>query len=363
MRFECPNDFINKIQCIGVSKKVYIWGICIYGNMLGKLFNKNKIGWDGYYDNFNKNEETQLNGKPIYKGNAVNILEEAVYILAMRNYVPVKNQLISIGISDTNIITFENIEFLDEIGNSLEEFKVSENRIKAFKNIHQGETCFIIGNGPSLCIEDLERIHEAGIVSFASNLIFKCYDKTQWRPDYYFFTDGKGIKETFDNYEVLRYVSENCNYIFSRSNGEISEYIDKVSNLILFRFVFSNSEDPFEFSSDCSEKVYIGNTVTYAMFQVAAYMGFKKIYLLGMDHNFSIEQSEDGKIIKREDVKDHSEILGNYSMWGVPEPRRIERAYLSAEIYANTHGISIFNTTRGGKLEIFKRKSFDEVVR
>ena len=28
------------------------------------------------------------------------------------------------------------------------------------RNTHQGESCFIIGNGPSLTIEDLEMLHE-----------------------------------------------------------------------------------------------------------------------------------------------------------------------------------------------------------
>ena len=60
----------------------------------------------------------------------------------------------------------------------------------------------------------------------------------------------------------------------------------------MFRQVFSSSEEKFDFSIDCSDKVYIGYTVTYIMIQMAAYMGFKEIYLLGMDHDFSLDSDD-----------------------------------------------------------------------
>ena len=58
-------------------------------------------------------------------------------------------------------------------------------KLKQFKNTHKGETCFIIGNGPSLKVGDLTRIHELGIPSFAFNRIFCIFDETPWRPTYY----------------------------------------------------------------------------------------------------------------------------------------------------------------------------------
>ena len=37
----------------------------------------------------------------------------------------------------------------------------------------------------------------------------------------------------------------------------------------------------------------------------------------------------------------------------------VERAFQSAKLYAENHGIKIYNATRGGKLEIFERADFD----
>lgn len=44
-------------------------------------------------------------------------------------------------------------------------------RISLFKQTHCGETCFIIGNGPSLKVEDLTRLSELNIPLFWKNII------------------------------------------------------------------------------------------------------------------------------------------------------------------------------------------------
>jgi hypothetical protein len=147
--------------------------------------------------------------------------------------------------------------------------------------------------------------------------------------------------------------------MFVRSNGNLNENSCEKRNIVCLKFVFSKFEHEFDFSTDCSEKIYIGYMVTYAMLQMAVYMGFKEIYLLGMDHNFSREKQGDGSIATKENVRNHAAILGNYGLWGVAEPVKTTNAYKSAKNYADGHGIKIYNATRGGKLEVFERVDFD----
>ena len=359
--FNTLDEFLEKIKTISVHNKIYIWGISIYGNLLGRLFNERRISWIGYYDNFNDIEESQLNFKPVYKNIEIDTSKNAIYILAMRNYDAVKKQLLSEGVKEKNILYFDNTKILEAIEEVLTGYVVSTDLLKTFKNKHKGEACFIVGNGPSLCTQDLDIIYKAGICSFACNLIFKCYSHTLWRPDYYFFTDGIGIRKTFKDKDVLQYAAQNCKYMFSRSNGELAEYKDVVENLILFKQVFSDSEQKFDFSEDCAEKVYTGYTVTYVMLQLAAYMGFEKIYLLGMDHTFSIELDKQNNVIENQNISNHAKILGDYSMWGIPDTIKTSLAYASAKRYADSKGIKIYNATRGGRLEIFERKNFDKL--
>lgn len=361
MQFGDIKKFMESMANISGKNKLYIWGRSVYGNLLGALFNEHQIEWDGYYDNFCDFQEGYLNKKCTFKGEAVDASERAFYVLSMRDYKPVQRQLLEKGVDLEHIICFENGHVLDSIGEAVQGSAVSIEQLKVFHNKHKGEKCFVIGNGPSLTIEDLERIHRSGVISFASNLIFGCYDKTKWRPEYYFFTDGMGIRETFQDRKDIEYVAQNCRYFFSRSNGDLAKWAQEISNLVLFKYVYSESEERFDFSSDCAEKVYTGYTVTYAMLQMAVYMGFEEIYLLGMDHSFSVERRKDGRIIENKNVRNHSEIMEKDRMWGVADMERVEKAYTAAKAYADTHGIKIYNATRGGKLEIFERITFDEL--
>src|SRR5699024_7865108 len=60
-------------------------------------------------------------------------------------------------------------------------------RIEALRNCHKGERCFIIGNGPSLRAEDLDKLKNE--ITFACNRINLIFDQTDWRPTYYCITD------------------------------------------------------------------------------------------------------------------------------------------------------------------------------
>ena len=67
--------------------------------------------------------------------------------------------------------------------------------IRPLKNIHAGQACVVIGNGPSLKVVDLTKLHELGIPTFACNRIHLIFPQTPWRPDYYFMSDEKLVKQ------------------------------------------------------------------------------------------------------------------------------------------------------------------------
>lgn len=62
--------------------------------------------------------------------------------------------------------------------------------IFALRDKYKGRRCFIVCNGPSLRIEDLDKIHENGDISIAMNMIGRCFDKTKWRPTVLMASDG-----------------------------------------------------------------------------------------------------------------------------------------------------------------------------
>jgi len=115
------------------------------------------------------------------------------------------------------------------------------------------------------------------------------------------------------------------------------------------------------FSEDITEGVYLGHTVVYDIaIQLAAYMGVKEIYLLGVDNSY-VKDIKKGHFIKNyysdNSIKKYKLEAVNDSGW----QERTLKAYEKAEIYSRGHGFRIYNATRGGKLEVFERVDFDSL--
>lgn len=222
-------------------------------------------------------------------------------------------------------------------------------KIKKFENIHEGERCFVIGNGPSLRIEDLEKIKENGDYSFASNMVFKCFDDTSWRPDFYCAQDFNLIKSNID---LISSKTDEYKYGFF----PINLYRDYPKNFLFNKKnYFFEIEDLYwehnkpQFSFDISKCSYEGFTVTYFMIQLALYMGFKEIYLLGIDHSYGKNNNA------------YSKILKDATTYNPPQLDKTTQAYELADKMVRTKGARVYNATRGGYLEAFERKDFDNL--
>lgn len=242
--------------------------------------------------------------------------------------------------------------------NNFEKTKAGKN-LNKYKDIHKGESCFLIGNGPSLNADDLTKIEESGYKTFAFNRIYYIFNKTDWRPSFYFTEDIKIIKQSLDEINNL-----NLDYIFTPDIINF-DYNMKISNAIYFKQIMEKFNDDLpQFSDNFYEKTYWGGTVTYTAIQMAVYMGFKEIYLIGVDHNFSMYEDKDGNIIRDNTVKDY--FCDNYNedkeKLEIPNLDDSTKAYIAARKYCDKNNIKIYNATRGGKLEVFERVSFDEIL-
>ena len=265
-----------------------------------------------------------------------------------------------IGFNRTLLITVDRYELAQGVTDNkefIDVFDCTDNisqyynpRITRFHNIHNGEECVIVATGPSLRYEDLEVLNTLNVHTISMNRIWMAYNKTNWRPEYYVIQDHRYIQEDMEVLDTLDskavFVCDSC-----------QEYIDREhpSNHFLFhtQFEYKKSTLP-KFSTDFARKNYNGATVTYTCLQLAVYLGFKKIYLLGVDFNIVGNYS---------DAQNH--FTDQYYKNKLPSPGffRDENsmAFLSAKKFSEDNNIKIINITRGGKLEIFKRESFDYI--
>ena len=233
--------------------------------------------------------------------------------------------------------------------------------LQTLRGIHEGGRCFIIGNGPSLRAEDLDKLK--GEYTFAANRIFNIFDKTDWRPTYYVSTDDKILKEHQN--ELAKY-SLGHMFLSSRfctiqaPTNVLSRIYD--GNCLQLDVDFDRyNKTSIYISEDVSNHYCDGQTVTFAAIQLAIYMGFKEIYLIGVDHNYSRTVDISGKVNVDTAVQDYFDNK-RYDNSYPAAVNTAQYAYTIAREYSDAHSIKIFNATRGGKLEVFERVDFDELM-
>lgn len=235
-------------------------------------------------------------------------------------------------------------------------YRSSSKKIANYKNLNESRRCFIIGNGPSLRAGDLDKLKNE--YTFGTNMIYKIFSETKWRPTYYVAQDYVALEHLYkDSLNNLR-----SSKIFLPTDvRNININYSKDIN-----YFYLNRRNPFprcpKFSSDVSKVIYEGGSVTYSAIQLAAYMGFKEIYLLGMDHSYKRVINTRGEITEDNCVKDYFSVNYNQNQSNTPANLELPSlAYNSAKQYCDKNKINIYNATRGGKLEIYDRVNFDEL--
>ncbi len=232
-------------------------------------------------------------------------------------------------------------------------------KLAALKDIHKGERCFIVANGPSLKAEDLDLLQKNGEVTFAMNRIYKIFPETIWKPTYYVCEDINIFHESLEEINSipakLKFIPINHKWF----NGI------KVNKALYFWANYQRNKDfPDSFSPDISKQMDSMGTVTFTCMNIAAFMGFKEIYLLGVDHNYTVTINESGETVVDPNAKDY--FCENYDTdikdIVVHDMGQNTRAYRKAKKYCDEHDIHIYNATRGGKLEVFPRVSFDDII-
>ena len=230
-------------------------------------------------------------------------------------------------------------------------------RIRKFYNIHHNERCFIIGNGPSLRVEDLNRLK--GEYTFAANRIYRLYENTDWRPTYWMCVDPYLIRDDHRciyKLEGVRFVSDELLLYNVQTQPDL--YL--IYNEQPFYIKKYSGNNPISFSFDCSRKLCAGETVTYNAIQMAVYMGFTKIYLIGVDHSYSHVLNTKGKVVVDPLVKDYFGDVKTEA-YNIQNEIISTKAYAEAKKICEARKILIRNATRGGKLNVFERISFDSL--
>lgn len=238
-------------------------------------------------------------------------------------------------------------------------------KIKQFKNKYKGQRCFIVGTGPSLTVEQLDMLKDE--VTFSLNSIYKLFDKTSWRPTFYVQNDmaldyGMALPQSVRWNELkswlCKYQMNNLIFTTSNYNKEISEMANGKCFFIPAEETYYHliRKDPPRFGKDCTKRVYSYRTTVYLITQIARYMGFSEIYLLGTDANYTSAKAhvydEDRDYRRLFSNKNTARIMTNDILMG----------FKAIRYHSDRLKYKVFNCTPEGNLEYFQRVDLVDVI-
>lgn len=222
-------------------------------------------------------------------------------------------------------------------------------KLEAFRNKHAGEDCFIIGNGPSLNQMDLSPL--ANYHTFGLNKIFLIFDRVDLNLSYLVAVNPHVIEQSREVYPQLPFPMF---LSYSASEGVIPDRpnINRLHTL-----------NTWSFYETISQPICEGNTVTYVAMQVAYHMGFKRVFIIGVDHSYQQSgKSHETQVFQGEDVNHFHPDYFKGQPWQLADVYGSEVSYHLAQYHFLRDGRQILDATTGGKLQVFPKISYEEAL-
>lgn len=228
----------------------------------------------------------------------------------------------------------------------------SRSSVRKMKGRHEGETCIIIANGPSINKINMKLLD--GHKKIGMNRAYLMADSWGYIPDYLVCINELVISQFHDDFTSLK-TEKIINW---RGRSFFGAGLNSHS------YVRCSSKVVDMFSYSLEEKIYTGGTVTYACLQLAYYLGFKKVYLVGLDHNF-VDKGRPNKTETRTQGTDENHFHPDYFpkgvKWQLPDLVRSEIAYKKAREVFENDGREIYDLTLDGKCDVFIKKDIRDV--
>lgn len=303
--------------------------------------------------------------------------------------------------------------------------RTSESIIQ-LKDKYDGERLFILGNGPSLA--DTPLIKLSGEYTLGLNKISLIYDDTDWRPSFYYcalaphMINERSVITQNTNSEISCIFNKEWKPIIgNQSNVVYFEKWNLHNNRIFDQMDICSVENApidylYEFWSDNISYFVYHYHAMYSAIQIAIYLGFDEIYLLGCDlggeyldphmlfddaldpYKFndgkleyfreslkkrmfwkSLANALAMKLILRLDngiIKSAMDRLLNFSsdshftsdytkltVHDYSQPHNeIKKSHAVCKRIANDKNITIKNATIGGELELYDRVNLDDLI-
>ncbi len=219
--------------------------------------------------------------------------------------------------------------------------------LESFRNLHRGERCFIVGCAPSLEFLDLARLD--GEWAFTVNRGYLAARLGLQRTQYYVVSDPHTYRAYWQEIRQA-----NVGQRFYRDDVvELPEYQRALCPEFAVRFPhhLAPAMDEGHFAEDPTTGTYRGFTVVLDAVQIAFFMGFAEVYIVGCDLNYAGE-------------KTHIYGTGHYEQRrrnDMPIARVLQAMQVAAATFER-HGRRLANAGVGGNLDTIPRVPFASLL-
>ncbi len=220
--------------------------------------------------------------------------------------------------------------------------------LSLFRDIHAGQRCVLVCNGPSLNKMDLGFLRNE--IVFGLNKIYLGLEKFGFYPRYLVAVNDKVIAQSAAVYRQMTAVKFLSDCAAALVPPDALTHHIRTEGL------------PERFYHDITQGVRGGHTVTHAAFQIIRYMGFREVVVIGMDHRFAYEGKPNEALHMQGDDPNHfSPAYFRDQNWDAPNLVESETSYRVAREVFEAEGRRILDATVDGACEIFPKVEYREV--
>ncbi len=217
--------------------------------------------------------------------------------------------------------------------------------ITRFHNLHRGQRCVIVCNGPSLNSMDLGLLRQEVVIGL--NKIHLGLNRFGFYPRYLVAVNAMVAEQSRAEITAMSCIK----FVGARAAPHLLADA--------FTHHLANMGPPTVFSEDIAKGVREGGTVTHVALQIAYYMGFTNVVIIGMDHRYDFTgKPHQIKHIDGPDVNHFAPEYFSGQDWQNPDLARSETSYAAARIAFEADGRRIIDATVDGACMVFPKADF-----
>jgi hypothetical protein len=193
--------------------------------------------------------------------------------------------------------------------------------------------------------------------TISMNRAYLMYEAWGFTPTYYVCANELVLEQFANDIARLpmpRFLNFNRRQMFYREECDPGLMYLRLKFAILDRFI-----------GDVTRPIAGGGTVTFVALQLAFFMGFGEVVLIGLDHNFA-EKGVPNVTKTRQTDRDESHCHPDYFpkgvKWQLPDLYRSELAYALAREAFEADGRRIVDATVEGHCNVFPKVAFSGLI-